>query len=246
MNKIRLLTLSAIFSAFAALPTAHAITVSPMQVEMVSVGSRSHAQVSVVNNSDHPLPVEAVIHKLSLDEAGKQQTVRAGEEFLIMPPQAMIPPGATQNFRVQWLGDPMMQRSESYLLYLNQIPVKLPKNQTGVQIVMSMGVMVNVAPAQGAPQMRVVATGVTTDKAGKRRPTITVENVSNTHALLPQATIRLAAGNWGSTLTPLDMSDGIGIGLVQPGKRRKFMLPVELPASISKVSATVEMPPGRR
>ncbi|NOT71470.1 MAG: molecular chaperone [Hyphomicrobium sp.] len=240
MRNLKILVLAFLSLVFAA-AAAQAMTVSPMQVEMISTGKRSHAQVSVVNNSDKPLPIEAVVHRLTVDEAGHPKTSKGGGEFLIMPPQAMIAPGATQNFRVQWLGDPALAKSQSFMLYMNQIPVKLPKSTAGVQVVMSMGVMVNVAPATGVPDMKVVATGVAKDKTGKRFPTVTVENTSNVHALLPQATINLASGNWANTLTPRMIGDRIGIGLVQPGQRRKFTLPVELPATVSSVQANLEM-----
>jgi fimbrial chaperone protein len=241
MKLMKSLVLSVLCAVCCGAP-ASALTVSPMQVEMVSVGKGSHAQVSVVNNSGQPLPVEAVIRRMTLDESGASKTSQAGEDFLIMPPQALIPPGATQNFRVQWLGDPMLAQSQSYYLFMNQIPVKLPQGKNGVQVVMSMGVMINVAPAQGAPAMKVVATSVTTDKSGKKVPVITVENTSNFHALLPNATINLSSGNWSSTLSPRALGDGIGIGLVQPGQRRRFTLPVELPPGVANVQASLSLP----
>lgn len=238
MTKLRLLC--SCLSALLLLPivSAAAMTVSPLQVEMTSVGARSRGQVSVLNNSNQPLPVEAVLLRLKLDEAGKAHTSPAGEEFLIMPPQAIIPPGATQNFRVQWLGEPDLAKSESFVLSLNQVPVKL-SGPSAVQVVMGLGVMINVAPLQGMPALKVVSTGVASDKSGKRRPTITVENVSNLHALLPQGTIELASGTWSTTLPPQSISDDVGIGLVQPGQRRKFTLPVDLPAGVTSVQASV-------
>ncbi len=241
MPALRHLSLWSVAFLFSWISVSQAMTVSPMQVEMVSVGKQSHARVSVVNNSKNPLPVEAMIAKLSLDEAGKQKSVKGGDDFLVMPPQAMIPPGATQIFRIQWLGDPALARSESFMLYINQIPVKQPAGKNGLQFVMSIGAMVNVAPADGIPQLKVVSTGVTTGKNGKRYPSITVENPSNTHALLPRATVHLASGNWSSTLTPNLIADRVGIGLVQPGRRRKFTLPIELPATVARVNASVEM-----
>lgn len=219
----------------------HALSISPTQVELVSAGSHNRAQITVINTSSEPLPVEAVIQSISLDETGVAKPVKATDEFLVMPPQALIAPGATQNFRIQWLGDPMLGSSQSYMLYMNQIPIKLPQGRSGVQVVMSMGVMINVAPPQGAPALQVVDTGVATDRHGKRRPTLTVQNPSKVHALLPQSTIRLAAGGWSSTLTPGLLSETIGIGLVQPGKRRKFVLPVELPAGVANVQVSLEM-----
>lgn len=212
-----------------------------MQVEMTSVGKNSHAQVTVVNDTDAPMPVEAVVNKLTLDEIGRQSFGKAGEEFLVMPPQAMIPPHSRQNFRVQWLGDPMIARSQSFTLMINQIPVKLPQNKSGVQVAMSMGVMINVAPPAGTAALKVVSTGVTTDRAGNRLPVLTVENISQVHALMPQATIELSAGSWATRLPPRSTADHVGIGLVQPGRRRKFVLPVKLPAGVSSFKASVVM-----
>jgi P pilus assembly chaperone PapD len=229
-----------------AVTTAQAMTVSPMQVEMTTVGSRSHALVSVVNNSGELLPVEAVAQRLTVDESGRPLPGKTADDLLIMPPQALVPPGARQNFRVQWVGDPSLAQSQSFLLYLNQIPVKLAQGKSAVQVVMSMGVMINVAPAAGAPALKVVATGIASDKSGRRVPTVTVENTSNIHALLPQATIRLASGSWSSTLTPRSLGDRLGIGLVQPGRRRKFTLPVDVPANVSTIHASLELTQRRR
>ncbi len=229
-----------------AIPPANAMTVSPMQVEMSSTGNRASARITVINNSAIPLPVEAVLERLILDENGKQKTQTAGEEFLILPMQAMIPPGGTQNFRVQWLGEPLLAQSQSYMLFINQIPVKLPQGQSGVQVVTGMGVMVNVAPPKAAPALNVVATSITTDKQGRRYPSIVVENPTNAHALLPKTNVHLSSGNWSNTITAAVLEERMGIGLVQPGRRRKFVLPVELPEGITHVNARVEYSETRR
>lgn len=238
---------AALLALWAMILPAHALTVSPMHIEMTSAGSRSHAQITVVNTGAAAIPVEASMMRLTLDEAGRQKIAKAGEDFLVMPPQAIIPPGATQNFRVQWLGEPMLAKSESFLLSVNQVPVKLPTNKPAVQVVMSVGVMINVAPPEGAPALRVVASGIATTKDGQRAPQITVENTSNVHALLPSATIELSAPGWSSTLSPqLLGNSSLGIGLVQPGKRRRFVLPVVVPPGVQKFETKVELPAPRR
>ncbi len=238
---LRLLRALVALATLASCVPAHALTVAPMQIEMISAGSRSRATVSVVNNSDQPLPIEAVVQRMSLDESGKPATAKADEEFLIMPPQALIPPGATQNFRIQWLGEPMIDTSQSFYVFFNQVPVKAPQGKAALQVVMSMAVMVNVAPPQGTPDLKVVGTGIVTDRSGKRHPTITVQNPGRIHALLPQSTIRLSGAGWSETLQPGALSEALGSGLVQPGKRRKFVLPLVLPPSVSSVQASLDM-----
>ncbi len=230
--------------ALIAIPTAaSAMTVTPVHLEITSVGSASRSQISVINNSDRPLPIEAVIMAAKFDETGTPTTSKAGDEFLIMPPMALIAPHATQNFRVQWLGDPLIEASQSFLLYLNQVPVKSPRNQSAVQVVMSIGILINVAPPHGKPRLEIVETGVATTRKGVRNPTVTVHNPSKVHALLPRSTISLASDNWSRTIAAGTLSGHIGIGLVQPGQRRKFILPVELPSNVRSVRARLDFRP---
>ncbi len=236
-----LLSLLAVSVSFLSVGAAQALTVSPVQVEMTSAGGKARATVTVVNNSTAPLPIEAVVQRMTLDENGKAQTSKAADEFLVMPPQAMIAPGATQNFRIQWLGEPLLAASQSFFIFFNQVPVKQPAGQSAVQVVMSMGVMVNVAPPQGQAGLKVVTTGIATDAKGRRHPTITVQNPTNVHALLPEANIRLSSGDWSQTVPRGLLSETIGSGLVQPGKQRRFVLPVDLPANVSSVQASVDM-----
>ena len=221
------------------------MSVTPIHVEMTSAGSGGRAQVTVTNDGADPLPVEAVIQKMSLAEDGTQKLEKAGENFLVFPPQALIPPGGDQVFRVQWVGDPVITKSQSFMLSMNQIPVKLPAGQSAVQVVMSFGVVINVAPPQGAPALNLVGTGIAKSKDGKRHPTITVENPSNIHALLPQSSIKLSGGGWSYDFEPLELSEKVGIGLVQPGHKRRFILPVDLPANVKSVQASLDFKPKR-
>lgn len=224
---------------------ASAMSVTPVHVEMKSIGSTSRSQVSVTNTGKSPLPVETALESLQLDENGGRRTAKAGDEFLVFPPQAIIPPGATQVFRLQWVGEPQLTESKSYIFSVSQVPVKLAPGQSKVQVVMSFGVIVNVGTAQGVPSLKLVGTGVTTDKQGKRRAFLTVENPTKTHALLPEGQISLAASGWSQSLTSAEIREKMGIGLVQPGKRRRFVVPVDLPPSVTSVQANLDYKPRR-
>ncbi len=232
--------------AFVGAGQAKAMSVTPIQVEMTSTGGAGKAQVTVNNDSAEPLPVEVGIEKLALDEKGDRKLSQAGDDFLVFPPQALVPPGASQVFRLQWVGEPAIAKSESYLMSVNQVPVKLPAGKSAVQIVMSFGVVVNVAPPQGSPSLNLVTTGIEADKkSGKRFPTVTVENSSNVHALLPQSTIALSGDGWSQTMSSTELAEKVGIGLVQPGMKRRFVLPVELPPEVKSVQASLDFKPKR-
>lgn len=243
MRKVGCLIPLAFLAILATAAPVAATSVSPIQLEMTSAGPASRTQVTVTNTGPGPLTLEATLKRMELGENGEQQLSRGGDEFLIFPPQAMVPPGGTQVFRVQWVGEPQLQASQSFLLSLVQIPVKLPKGQAAVQVVMSFGVLINVAPPQGVPELNLVGTGVAVEKPGNHHPTITVENPTAVHALLQQATIKLTGGSWSQTLTPSEIGRKIGAGLVQPGKRRKFTLPVDLPAGVTGVQASIDYRP---
>ncbi len=225
---------------------ADAVSVSPVHVEMVSAGRASRAQITVTNTGSAPLPVEASLQQLLIGNNGERVFKAGGDQFLVFPPQAMIPAGGVQVFRVQWVGEPLLKASETYMLSISQLPVQLPKSQSGVQVAASFGVVINVAPPRGMPQLRVVAAAVTRGKDGALRPTITVENPTNVHALLPQSTIRLSAGSWSQVLSAPALSQGLGIGIVQPGARRTFVLPAALPVNAGPLEAVLDYRPKPR
>ena len=141
--------LAAIVLSYAALltgvPVAEAMSVTPIQIEMATVGG-ARPQFTVTNDSKEPLPVEIQIQSMKLDENGGRKLDKAKDNFLVFPPQALIKPGASQTFRLQWVGDRTIPQSESYMLAVNQIPVKLPACKSAVQIVMSFGVVLHCAP----------------------------------------------------------------------------------------------------
>lgn len=235
---------AAIFVAWAP-DGARAMSVSPTHVELRSAGSESRAQVVVRNDSNAPLPVEASLKRLVVDRNGKSRATAPSDDFLVFPPQTLIPPGASQVFRITWVGEPLLDSSQSYQLTLSQIPVRLNTSNNRVQVVMAFGVVINVAPPRGQAQLDLIGAGLTRSAKGGRNPVITVRNPSRVHALLPKSTIRLAGEGWSTTLTPSFLDQNVGIGLVQPGKERRFVLPVEVPASVRRVRASLAFKPDR-
>ena len=90
--------------ALVGLSPAFAVNVQPLALDMVSIGPNSRASIQVINDGAKPMPVEVIIKKLDIGEDGKTSEIPAGDEFLVFPPQAVVPAGSTQGFRVQWVG----------------------------------------------------------------------------------------------------------------------------------------------
>lgn len=237
---LRYLLVIGLVAAYSYTNPVAAMSVSPVVLELSTVGSVNHGQITVVNDAATPLPVEISISRIDLTVDGEVTSKAAGDEFLVFPPQAMLPSGATQVFRLQWVGDPQIKTSQSYIFSVNQVPVKVTSGKTGVQVVFNFGCVVNVAPQQGSASINLVKSAVGKDEKGKSRAELTVSNSGNLHAKLSDATIRLSSGAWSETLTPEKLRVAMGIGLVQPGKTRRFLIPVELPTGSTQISATID------
>jgi P pilus assembly chaperone PapD len=220
--------------------SASAMSVEPMVLDLSTLGKEARQTCKVTNDGTSPLPVEISVSRLELDADGKQTVTPDDTNFLIYPAQAMIAPGASQIFRVQWIGDPELSQSQSYRFSVSQVPVKLPEGQSGIQIVMNFGVTVNVAPADGTSEIVVLGVEPTTDKNGKRVAALRVKNPGNMHAYLQNAEIRLSGGGWSAEMKPGHIAQTLGLGMVQPGKERRFILPIEVPEHVSLISASVE------
>lgn len=221
---------------------ASATTVSPVNIEMTAAGPKSRTQISVTNTTSQPIAVEPTTDALTIITGGGTSTTPADDAFLILPAQALIPPGATQVFRVQFVGDPAATQSHSYLITMTELPIRELNSNAGVQLQVSFAVAVNVAPIAGTATLAVVESGVKPDKSGKNKPYVVVENPTPVHALLRDADVVIADGAWSKRLTPAALEAALGTGLVQPGARREFMLPADLPPGTRTVTARVAYP----
>lgn len=241
---IRAAQVFAILAIFFSLATpAMAMSVTPIVLDLTTAGSKSRGQITVVNDGARPLPIEILVKRLELDENGKKTATPADDDFAIFPLQKLIAPGATQTFHLQWSGDTQILASQHYIISINQVQVTMPKGKSGVQVVFNFETIVNVAPPGGNAGITLLETGIGKDKKGKTRPALRVKNPGNSYAKLSDATIKLSSGSWSKTLSPSSLRQKMGIGLLQPGKTRRFLLPVEMPRGVSQITASIEYKP---
>ena len=137
------------------------MNVSPMAVELTTTGTGSTARIQVLNVNPQPLPFEARIFRIDIDEKGQIKEVPADADFLVFPPQALVQPNQRQMVRVQWLGG-QLPSSRGYYVAIDQIPVPIDpanvnktKHVVDVQIVYHMNVLATVAPPGSTPHLTV-------------------------------------------------------------------------------------------
>jgi fimbrial chaperone protein len=148
-------------TAIVAISAAHAMRVSPMVVEMTTRGAGATARVEVQNLNPGTLPFETRVTQINYDDKGNMTETPADGDFLVFPPQGVLPPGARQVIRLQWVGAGDMPASRGYYLSVNQLPVALAPEQasTGaqVQVVYHMKALITVAPPNAVPKVEVVS-----------------------------------------------------------------------------------------
>jgi len=197
----------------------------------------------VSNNGASALPVEISVSRIEIGPDGELRYEPDADDFLIYPPQASIQKGAAQIFRVQWIGDPDLKSSRNYRFSVSQVPVSLPQGTSGIQITMSFGVIVSVSPPQGDVAISVSGAKPAKGEDGKQAVALNVRNTGNKHAYLRDAAISLSGGGWSAKLTAYEVQQKVGLGIIQPGKERRFLIPVEVPAGVSDITASIVYQP---
>lgn len=224
-----------------ALTPALATTVQPIVIDLNATGSGMSQTITVENTNADRLPVEIRIESLAFGDDGVTVEGPSGD-LSVFPAQAVIEPGRTQTFRVQWAGG-ALERSKSFYVTVAQAPVTLPQGESAIQVLYNFQVLVSVAPPQARANLQVESASVGRDAAGNPAPMLVVRNDSAAHGYMSQGTLSLVARNaqggttFERTLTPAEIQQSIGYGLVGPGQRRSMVLPISLPAGSGSLEA---------
>lgn len=238
-------------SAGLAATTADAMTVQPVVVDLQTSGRAMTQVITVENTFANPLPVELRVEELSFDESGIHSTGKDPGDLLIFPPQALIQPGQTQSFRVQWVGDPDLKASKHYYITVAQLPVELPEGQSAIQILYNFQVLASISPAGAKPHLVLQTAEVGRNEAGKPIAVVTVSNDSAAHGYLSQGRLKIVEKDAGGkvifqrTLAGPEIQQTVGFGLIAPGQTRRVSIPVELPTMEGSVEAQFTPEPRR-
>jgi fimbrial chaperone protein len=245
LTRTKSIIASCVFAAaiIAGAMVADAMTVQPVVVELQTSGRGMSQTVSVENTFTNPLPVELRVEDLTFGADGLTGTGHDSGDLLVFPPQALIQPGQTQTFRIQYVGDPAITRSKHFYVTVAQLPVQLPQGQSAIQILYNFRVLTSVSPANGAPAIRVVSAEIGRDAAGHPAPAVTFTNDSATHGFLSQGRLRIVQRDqtghevFRRVIPGPELQQTIGLGLVGAGQTRRVVIPVALPVDGGEVEA---------
>ena len=222
---------------------ATAMTVQPVVIDLQTAGRGMSQVITVENTFATQLPVELTIQELELTADGVRQTGKDPGDLLVFPPQALIEPGQTQTFRVQYVGDPELAKSKHYYITVAQLPVKLPEGQSAIQILYNFQVLISVAPSGAKPSLSVASAEIGKNAAGKPIPIVTIANASSAHGYLSNGSLRVvekdASGKeiFRRTLSGAEIQQTMGFGLIGGNQSRRVTVPIELPQDGGSVEA---------
>lgn len=219
------------------------MTVQPVVIDLTAIGSGMSRVVTVENTFATRLPVELRVEELAFENGQLVNTHKDPGDLLVFPPQALIEPGQTQSFRVQYVGDPDLAQSKHYYVTVAQLPVKLAEGQSAIQILYNFQVLVSVTPANARSAITIVSAAVETNREGKPVPAVTVSNGSNAHGYLSRGRLKIAQFNdageqvFSRSISGPEMLQIVGFGLVGANTTRTIQIPVELPNAGGRVDA---------
>lgn len=244
-----------VVGGFLAVSSAEAMRVAPMVSELTTTGAGSAARIEVGNIGSSAMPFETVITQIEMDGEGGLTETPADENFLVFPPQGLVPANGRQVVRVQWVGEPNIDTSKAYYLWVRQLPVETTPSQEGggalqVSVLYTMKALIVVAPPGVQPDVQVESAKPASvappaaeidPSLGGGQPAaappeepgleVTVVNRGKRYALMSGATwvvsgTDLAGQPYSQTLSGQTVAEMVGVGYLAPsGGRRVFKIP---------------------
>ena len=220
-------------------PAAASLRVNPLIVNMSPDGRNSSAIVQLTNVTDIALPFEVTVVKRTIVD-GREVEVSAEDDFVIFPPQMIIQPAETQTLRMQWIVGQARPTSESYYVYVTQVPVEVQQGVTGIRISYRFGVSVHVVPPNVQPDLEVVALRAATNASGARGFEIDVHNAGSRFARLSEHEMSLdGSHSWDREA----LKTAVGIGFLLPGQRSTFFVAYDGAISASSTAVLAHRGP---
>lgn len=226
-NKVIMLVIALLVCDTAAIA---GYVVKPVALQIVQGrGPSSHA-VQVQNTGEKPITLEVKVEKRTVNTDGTESFSPADEQFIVLPPQFVIPPGSTQSMRVQYAGPPV-DEGVSYLMTIMQLPVDLPEiTGNGINILVNFAMTVMINPSAAKSSIKI---NKTTRSDDGKSAVVYIENVGN-------KIVALSSGEWSVTsqgknikINPGNLAVEKQSIIVPPNSKRifKIRLPSDLPKS---------------
>lgn len=231
--------LAPLFAAIAFLTlsvAAYAYEVGPMRFVLSPSNGKTSGTFAVRNTRSEDLAFEIQSFRREVAQDGTQSLVPVDGLFSVFPLQASVAPDSSQSVRFRYVGPPIRDKSQSYVLQVTEVPAG-DLEETGVRFTYNFGVAIYVDGPDPAARLDVVEAVAVNDMLQ-----LSVHNVGNGYGFTTglELEYRLADGSE-VTLGADEISAMIDNPLVPPQSVRTFDLPIDL-ADKSVMSARFKLP----
>ncbi len=220
LRSIAVLAMATLFAA-----EAYAFRLSPMRYILAPGGPEAEITLRLENTYSLDLPIEVEVFRRTITEDGEEIREPAEDDFLIFPPQSLIPPGSEQAFRVRYIGPPALSAMESYVVMFRQLPIRnRPEGSSGIDFMMALGTAAYVSPDNATASLALSVEATPEDNG---TVVVWVTNSGNAYGYIDQFDIRLQSGNAESVIIPASQISGsLQTPLIMPNARRRLVLDV--------------------
>ena len=225
LNYTSLLQVFLLTTLFLKCSSGFAQSVEPMIFELEPIGGASTETLRIDNPGSGPITLEIVPLKITFDEYGNESHEAAEDDFLIYPPQTIVQAGSTQVVKVKYIGDPEIQNSKAYRISINQLPVDLKTDSSGVSILTKFLTLVNVSPRDSRPDMRI--TEIVPQE--NDRWLVTIRNAGDRYGILSNSNWELESSVDASVKKTIN-ADELSTHLIQTLVLPKSTLRLSVPA----------------
>jgi len=235
-NKYKLISFIAILLLSLFSLQANALQMNPLSVVVKPSGGGTKQTFKVTNESNKPIAVQFSV--TTRQQVNNKEVRRpADKDFMIYPPQTIIPAKSTQKVRIEWLGTSNVKKELAFRLIAEQVYVSLEKKkQTGINMLMTLVGALYVQPNGTKSNVQVRAVQRHGNKLG-----VTLSNSGNRHQLMRYATLTLKNG--GKVITVKGKSlIGLEGNNVLAGATKRFFIPLPKGFVNGRWTATIKYP----
>jgi len=245
LNSLRPFVSLAMLGLAASVGTANAgVRVNPMSYDLQPSGSKARQDLRVENTSATPTAVEVRVERREIEPDGTDKRSPADDDFLIFPPQGILPANGFQTFRVEYVGDPAIKGSRLYLITIAQLPVSATGGaSSGIQIVYNVGTLAAVSPVRSSANIEIRSVKPASDA---KKIEVEVINSGDRYARLRDGAWTLTGGDGKQeVLEGESLRNAIDNSLIEPGKIRIVQLPISEQFKREGSSAAFQLSPER-
>jgi fimbrial chaperone protein len=202
-------------------------TISPIRIYM-NPTDRAIA-VTITNESDEPLVMQADLYAWSQNEAG-EEVLELSEDIFMSPPIISLEPRARQVVRLARLTNATPPEQLTYRLIAREIPVDPPEVAGGqVQMALALSLPIFITPRNAKNEL-----DCSFERADPAAARVVCENYGNAYAQPREITL---SGADGLAVAKID-----GAKYILPGAKVSFDLPAEtvIPAGQGRLDVTMD------